>query len=255
MAREYTFEEIESYLEGGMSAADKLAFESALASDQLLAENLRRHKESHAMVEMYARSSIKSKIKAIHDAKLSNASTKKREAFPMMRIAASLALLIVAGALYLYLGSTYSPSHLANEAFEPYPNRFRTLGTNENTDFNKALNAYDEQDYSQAINLFAKIAPDDEKYVDAQFYLGVSNLGSEKYQEALAPLKYVVESESLYEGSASWYLCLVYLQLEREDEAKEILRSIASKGGKKAKIAEELLDKLESRFRDFPFVE
>ncbi len=254
MAKDYTFEEIENYLAGEMNADEKKAFESALEANQTLVAALKSQKESHGLVEMYARTAIQSKVKSIYDAKKSEES-KRNSGFSVMKIAASLALLLVAGTLYFYFGSMYNPSYLANEAFEPYPNRFRTLGENDNSDFMKGLDAYDEQDYGQAIALLSKIEPENEKYIDAQFYLGVANLGSEQYQNALAPLKFVVTSESLYEGSANWYLCLVYLQLDQEENAKDILRSIAAKGGKKSKVAQELLDKLENKFRDFPLIE
>lgn len=253
MAKDYTFEDIENYLEGGMTAEDQQKFELAVHEDVSLANSLKEQRETHQLVELFARSQIKNKVKSVYDRRQSGKGVGKA-GFPLMKIAAAIALLIVAATIYLFVGFNHNPAYLADQAFEPYPNRFRTMGESEKTDFNKGLDAYDDEDYLEAIARFSKINPEDEMYMDAQFYLGVSNLGSEQYNEALAPFKYVIQQKSLYEGSAKWYLCLTYLQLDQEDEAIKILRSIADEGGKKAKAAQELLDELNSMFRDFPFV-
>lgn len=254
MTKEYSFEEIERYLEGDMGREDKETFEKSLSEDNRLAKRVREQKDAHDMVELYTRDTIKHRIKSIHD-KTKKQSKTGFSQFPAVRIAASItAVLLVAAAILYGLAINYDTQKLADNAFEPYPNRFRTMGENEQGAFYQGLTAYDQQDYSKAITQLSKVVTGNEKYLDAQFYLGVAFLGSKQYAEALPPFLLVIEENSLYESSAKWYLSLVYLHLDKEEDAKIVLKDIVDMGGAKSQIAKKLLDDLDSDFRKLPFV-
>ena len=254
MAKEYSFEEIERYLEGDMDKDEKEIFEKSLSGDNTLAKRVRVQKETHDMVELYTRDTIKHRIKSIHDKAKKQPKTGFTQ-FSAISIAASItAVLLVATAILYGLAINYDTQKLADNAFEPYPNRFRTMGEKEQGAFYQGLTAYDQQDYPEAITQFSKVVTGNEKYLDAQFYLGVAFLGSKRYTDALPPLLLVVEENSLYESSAKWYLSLVYLHLEKEEDAKRILREIVDLDGAKSQTAKELLNDLDSDFRKLPFV-
>ena len=253
MAQEYSFEEIERYLEGDMDVAEKETFEKLLSGDQGLAKRVKEQREAHNMVELYTRDTIKSRVRYIHD-KVKKQQSTHTGRFPIMGIAASLALLAIIGIMYTYVSVNYNSQNLAGDAFELYPNRFRTMGEAGQNAFNQGLTAYDRQDFAEAITQFAKLMPDNEKYLDAQFYLGVSYLGAKQYGKAEAPFQLVLGENSLYENSAKWYLSLVYLHLDREGDAKKVLQEIIDGNGPKSQSAKELLDNLNSKLRRLPFI-
>ncbi|MDN5216776.1 tetratricopeptide repeat protein [Fulvivirgaceae bacterium BMA12] len=253
MAQEYSFEEIEKYLSGDMEAGEKQHFEKLLSTDTGFARQVKEHRQTHELVDLYARANIKNRVKSIHD-KVKAEQKAATGGFSVMKIAASLALLAVVGSLYFYTSYNYNTQHLASNAFEPYPNRFRTMGDSQEDTFARGLKAYDLQDYKEAITQFSQVTADNEKYLDARFYLGVTYLSAGAYAEAVSPLRLVIEENSLYESSAKWYLSLTLLQLDKEEEAKKILQEIVQEGDVKSQPARELLEDLNSGFRKLPFV-
>ena len=253
MAQEYSFEDIEKYLSGDMEATEKQHFEKLLSADTGFARQVREHRQAHEVVALYARANIKDRVKSIHSRVKSEQKT-TTNGFSMMKIAASVALLAVVGSLYLYISYNYNTGHLATNAFEPYPNRFRTMGGVGEDTFATGLRAYDLQNYAEAVTHFSQVSVENEKYLDARFYMGVAYLSMEAYTDALSPLKLVIEENTLYEESAKWYLSLAYLHLDMEEEAKKILKEIIEEDGAKSQLAKVLLKNLNSSFRKLPFV-
>ncbi len=253
MAQEYSFEEIEKYLSGDMEVGEKQNFEKLLSADSGFARQVKEHRQTHELVDLYARAHIKDRVKSIHN-RVKGEQKAATGGFSIMKIAASLALLAVVGSLYFYTSYNYNTQHLASNAFEPYPNRFRTMGDSQEDTFTRGLKAYDLRHYDEAIAQFSQVTTDNEKYLDARFYLGVAYLGKEAYAEAVSPLREVMEENSLYESSAKWYLSLALLQLDKEEEAKRILKEIVKGESVKSQPARELLEDLNSGFRKLPFV-
>ena len=253
MAQEYSFEEIERYLDGDMDTAETEHFEKLLSVDSNLARRVKEQKNAHDMVELYARDVVKDRVKSIYD-NTKKRQTKSSNGFSIMKIAASIALVASIGILYSYIVVNYNTQNLAGNAFEPYPNRFRTMGENEQSAFNRGLIAYDRQNYPEAMIQFSSVASEDEKHLDASFYLGVAYLGSKQYEKALSSFQLVIAENSLYESAAKWYLSLVYLHLGREEDAKNMLQDIIDRSDVKSQAAKELLDDLNSNLRRLPFV-
>jgi len=254
MPKDYSFEDIARYLEGQMEKDEIQDFEKTLDEDNSLKMAVASQQETHLAVELYSRSVIKDKVKSIHNQIKSQEIQSSRPGFSVMRIAATVSILLMVGLGYFYVSQNYNSNQLADNAFELYPNRFNNMGERAEGAFNRGLTAYDNKNYDEAISQFKLVEDQNTQFLDAQFYLGVSYLGSDNFSMASTQFEYILARESMYVESAEWYLSLCYLQLDEVEKAKSILQTVVDSGGARATTAQELLDQLNSPLRKLPFI-
>jgi len=253
MARQYTFDQIEDYLDGNLPEGERLDFEREIESDAELKNEVSRHIQARKLNEFHARQQLKEKVKNIYDQV--KAEESPSAGFSMMKIAAVIALFILAGG-YFYVYQTYSSGKMVENAFEPYPNRYGTMGDQLEDTFIQGMKYYDMENYQKAIDIFREIPESDPQYVPAQFYLGVSCFSGDEPASSITAFQTVIAQDSkLYNEAATWYLSLALLENGDEDKAKEYLREIVNNDEYRADKAQKLLRKLDSPLRYLPGVD
>lgn len=90
----------------------------------------------------------------------------------------------------------------------------------------KAMDAYDQQDYASAIDLFkvaleGKISPEYKKQI--QFYLGLCYLELDQPKQSVEYLQPIANTSN---ETTSWYLALAYLKIEKKEAAKNVLQKL-----------------------------
>lgn len=109
----------------------------------------------------------------------------------------------------------------------------------------KAYQAYDDGDFEVAKDYFTDYLagkPDD---VPARFFRGICFIEIGQLQAAMADLSSVLNSgDSFYKRPANWYLALVYLKLQNEDHARQLLQELAETSGDYQQQATALLKEL-----------
>jgi tetratricopeptide (TPR) repeat protein len=168
-----------------------------------------------------------------------------------MRIAASVIIFLIAGG-YWFAWSAYSDDQLYADSFATYPNQFSVMGSEEKNSFTDGLEHYDRGDYKEAIASFKNISRENEYFVPAQLYTGVSYLAMEQPDSAVTALNNLLVNETTYSDAARWYLALAYLKNEDESNAITLLESIVDRKGFQAHQAKELLQKLKSPLKKLP---
>lgn len=174
-----------------------------------------------------------------------------RQLRPFFRIAAVLAVLIITW--WLLLRPAQNPDLFAR-FYQPYtldiPVNTRSplsplLSIELHEKLPTALKAYDNGNFSTALEGLEDVLATDPKNETAAFYAGMSCLELGKYDEAIELLSTIANGQGNYAAQAKWYLALTYLKKQQPEQAKELLQQIVSTNGYQSTAAMELLRMLE----------
>ncbi|MFK7922839.1 MAG: hypothetical protein AB8H47_12820 [Bacteroidia bacterium] len=227
-------EQIDAYLNGRLSDVDRKTFETQIAQDPQLAEEVALQQEATQLLLADRQRAYKTQLKSVA-AKTKTATTINMTETPVValwqrnwvRVAAAIALLIGLGFI-LWPSTTVSYPQMAEAYFEPYPDRLQIRGGDSTTLVQEALQAYNQQDYQTVVNTLEKLSPEDSQYLLGQLYRANAYLAMKEPAPAIDILDdvYALEQSAISEITA-WYLALAYLQNDQAAEAKAVLTGIA----------------------------
>ncbi len=234
---------IQGYFEGSLSAEDQRILTNLLETDKEFKAQFEFETDLRAAVTDEQREVNKEKLRRF-EADLSG--KKKPEIYwkKAWAIAASVAVLIALGWLVL-LNQTGTTDQLYATYFEKYPNTEYTITRGDASDGSlkrKAFEAYEAEDYENAILFFRQMDATDETYVP--FYLAQAYMGAEDWDEAEDLLNPLSRENSKYASEAMWYLALVELRQDEEAIAAETLKTLIARGDYKKNEAVDLLAQL-----------
>lgn len=232
-----SFEQIERYLLDQMADQEKSSFEAEMEKDQILAKqteglrNLILSSEIHGLQESMDR---------FHDDLAEDVGKIKKlnAPFPLKRylIAAAIGILILIGIFSLQnRGSQHE--QLFASYFQADPGLITSMSSGNNYEFNKAMVAYKEGKYKEAIGSWEKLYQNNPQNDSLNYFLGAAHLANEEaakailYLENLSPLK-----ESRFQEESFWYLGLAYLKSGEIEKAREFISK--SDRPEKAKLLE-----------------
>lgn len=231
-------EQIDAYLNGRLSDVDRITFETQIAQDSQLAEEVALQQEATQLLLADRQRAFKTQLKSVAT-KTKTATTIDMTNAPVValwqrnwvRVAAAVALLIGLGFI-LWPSTTVSYPQMAAAYFEPYPDRLQSRGEDgddSTTLVQEALQAYNQQDYQAVVNTLAKLSPEDPQYLLGQLYRANAYLAMQEPAPAIEILDkiYALEQSAISEITA-WYLGLAYLQNDQATEAKAVLSGIAN---------------------------
>jgi len=186
---------------------------------------------------------MKDRVQSIREKQISSSKTSN---FGWMKVAASVMILAVVG-LGFY-SQSYSNEKLYEDAYTPAGDYITNMDS-EMSDMEKAIELFNKERFSEAVNAFAKIESREPLNQEAKFYLGQSLLQGNQQEQAIATLSEVTGS---YRAEALWYAALTQLKSSKEEEdAKATLNKIIIEKTDSAFVikAEKLLNKLNSPLR------
>lgn len=250
----YDDEDLDRYLLDTMDTSEKRAFEQQLAADTALADAVALHQDTIAGIQLDSSQALKKHLQEV-EASLAGEEqppltterkkTIQRPLITWLALAASLLTVMLLG--YLFLPDT-SPEAMYVTYYQPYPNLInpaqRSAEIQEETVLERAMRAYDSQQYIQALALFEQ--GDAFSNPGYTFYYGVSYLGINQPEKAIPLLERVAnEQDSLFCNPARWYLALAHLKANNTTAALPYLKQLASTEGDYVREAKELLEELE----------
>ena len=236
--RTYTFEEIAAYLAGELSEKERANFVQQIEQDEALAAQVEQQRLTHQAVDLYTQLRTKEEIKAIYK---NIAQARRRPRRTILAVAASIAILVVAG--FLWQQSQQTTDLLASEYLTPYPDRLTNMSDDSGAQITAAMTAYNGGDYANAIPLFEALPDSLAQGELINLYLGISRLQEDQAGAAQASFANI-SSDSPYQEAAQWYLALSELALGKEKAARERLEAIVAAGNYPGPTAQELLDRL-----------
>ncbi len=235
---------IRPFLDGELSREELDWFSKELESNAVLAEDIRLYREVDNAIREQDVMELRDQLDVIHNTigepGVPVKQTRYRKVISYGAIA-SLAILLSLGVLLKVQHKKLSNQQIYERHFEPYEVTmvYRSAG-DEDLQWQKAVTAYNEQDYTAAIPLFKQLLEKHPEEMEYQLSLGISYMEEEQYNQAGSSFRTIIDqNDNLYIEQAEWYLGFCYLQTGQNEEARKQFREIArsnSSYNNKAKI-------------------
>ncbi|MEM7101622.1 MAG: hypothetical protein AAF502_00745 [Bacteroidota bacterium] len=241
---EQLFEKIEAYIRKTMPEQERSLFETEMANNVVLKEEVELRATLMSGVE---REGVKSTLEDIYNEKFGKEASKQRNIFqlPAFRIAAGVALLIVMGWLAMvYLQTDHSS--LANAYFELPQGLPTLLSAQGDPQFEEGMVAYKLGEHEKAAGLWRPLLEGNPNNDTLTFYLAANHMAQEEHVQAAFMLTGLATNESTsYQMDALWYLALLELKMEKTETAMYWLDLLADYQNKYSDRAKDLLKKLQ----------
>ncbi len=209
--------QIEQYLSNEMSDADKARFEKRIAQDQAL------HNEVHAYRQLLGGFGAV-KQQEFHkqvqgwEQELQTPKTPPRRLW--LRWAAAAAILLLPLFWWL-LQSQPNPPQLALQAYHSPILPINRLPKPQQSDFQKGIQALQQEKQKEAIHLLKSIPDYDPNYVIAQYYLGHAYFQQQQYRQAVDIFANVVDwKDDRFSKQAEWFKVLARIADEQDFKAE-----------------------------------
>jgi len=216
---------IDKYFDGEMSENELIEFEKNMKSDKKLKAEIEFQKEIQDSLHDKQIFDLKNNLEKIHnEAKIANNIDANKE--PVVRelfikkiqlAAAVIVLMIIASSVFYFVNNrTMSNETLYGIYYEPAKTMLvERSGNNDEVNLMQALQKYNHNDYTGAIEVFEK-----DNSIMAKFYLALSYMETNRMLDAVNLLKAIIEeNDNLFVDQAEWYLGLCYLKLNETEKA------------------------------------
>ncbi len=245
---------IEQYLLGQLDENDKAAFEKEMENDSSLKEEVRTHAGVLQGLDEIRAEKLKSHFQEL-ESNLPKEESNEEKVVEMQpskglgsiwKVAAAIVLLAIP--TYLILNSGPTADELYNQYYQSYPNVITSTERSQEEnppEQNEALAYYESGNFEAAIEAFQAELEELPEAADMQFYLGVSQMETNRLEHAIESLTAVVESNNTqFRDQALWYLALAKMKNGNEVEAEGLLKHIITKENSYSTRAEEILEQL-----------
>lgn len=234
------------YLDNEMSPEEKTAFEELMVYDMSLSEDISKIQELNYH---FSDTEYKDFRNLVHTAS-NNYHKKTRNTLkiflPLSAIAAAILVFFIVFNFFKHKVSPMMGGDLFAQYYSPFSPDFNTRGgVDIGDDIVHALDIYNQRDFAAAIPRFQQILQFDSTLIFAKFFLGISYIETNRFDEAITTLQEVSKrSNNVYQMHAQWYLALCYLKLEQMDFALPLLHTIELHNEFYSLKAREIIEKL-----------
>lgn len=231
------------HFSGELTKEEEVKFNSLLESDTDFKEQVEFESDLQKAIIKSKNKDLKAKLVSLENDLKNKQVNKPKSKINVWKIAASIALLIVASwfGYQNFTGVNYSK--LYTENYTTYPNTVFTIerSTSDNSLEYEAFSAYEAKNYKLAIKKFDE-APNKEYFTfyKAQSYLNLDNLDN-----AEVLFKQVIKDNNEFIAEANWYLALIKLKQKNKTEAVNYLESLTKNYNFKKDQATAILKKLQ----------
>ncbi len=240
----------ERCLKGGLSTAERAAFEDRLRSDRAFAEDLATFRAAYDAAMVAGEVELRKKLNAIHDAQEPGSGERGRvvKLFPArwLTLAASVVLALVT--TYLLLKPANNTEDLFAEHMVAYggPDRLRSDRVNDNDPWTRFTDLYHAGRYDEALRELN--APPMSPVPDylRMFYRGQCLLLQERPdpQAAMTVFEQVLGTDNDLHAATHWYFALAALKADDPALARAHLDTLVKADGYKRDESRELLEAL-----------
>lgn len=241
---------IERYLEGNLQGTEAQEFESRVQSDLEFKNVLQEMETMVSGIKYTGRKNIMGHLQQLEETLPPLRQEREAKVVAMKRFrvwaAAASILLVAVTAIWLLTPRQLDQGQLFTAYYQHYPNveSPTTRSVEEATVRELAYQAYDREEFQEAINQFEAIPDADSKSID-NFYLALSQLSTGNAVEAEGLLKdYILNGDEVMKGKAQWYLAMALLNQGELEETRELLQTIVGQQSYNFKKASSLLEEL-----------
>lgn len=264
MLSKNTYENIDAYLNGTLTATDLEAFKKKLQNNPNLAVEVELVRRIDDTLSDSSSLEVHQVVEVVVDDFLTELAKEEKGAIetvdssPIHKIggglqrwavAASFLFLAIIAVVMWQLQSPTAPSNqeLFAQNFSTYPLDEDVRSSTTATDFEKGIKQYQTRDFKAATQTFQSLIAVEENDMVLAFCLANAYLNQSPPQKKLATEQFqriVTDGESVYVPKAQWYLALMALEAKKQENAKTLLEEVQVSGDEFAEKAEKLLKKL-----------
>lgn len=218
---------IEDYISNSLTESEKEAFEKRLNEEESFRESFQVYKETstyleHKFSEKSEREAFKSNLSKISSKSINTtASTKKEKVFHPWKLAVAASILVVIGVFY----SQWFSTPIYND-YADYPQVSLTMRGDVNQIAAEAENAFNNQNYQEAIPLFKTLKESDIENLEIQLFLAISLVEENAFEEADILFDSLLKEQSAFLNQARWYAALSKLKQKEYEETEALLKLI-----------------------------
>ena len=241
---------IDRYLDGNLDEQELKQFKAELENNPEMQVELQMQKAMNEALKERDVIDLRARLQAIHQ----GAHT-LHSARPMQRIIRQRTVQIAASAVIL-VAVTFAAIWIGNERdsnealFERYYEKYdpvtvRTGSPEIDEIFQKALKAYENQEFEMAVVYFEEVLSMDRNRMEANLLTGASNLELEEYKEAEKSFNKVIDhNNNMFVEEAEWYLGFCYLKTNKTTQAMEQFKKFSESSSEKQEMAKKILRRL-----------
>ena len=259
MNLERYIDRLEQYETGAMTSAERAGFERELAENAELRQALALYRQANDVVELQVENTLRTQLQhwAVADTPTGTSRGRVvslRTTWVRWAAAAAAALLLGWYGLH-WAGNRFSDPALYASFYEkPTDSGFRA-GSSGAHPLQTGFDALQAADFPRAIAFFSNIPADNERYAEAQYYLGHAALQSGQFDTAIAAFQAAAgRDEPKFREKAEWNLLLAYLAAGRDEDPtfRTLLNRVAETPAHSfSDQAKELRSKLSSVWRNW----
>ena len=232
---------IEKYLKGTLSEKEQAEFDTLRGADKAFDQEVIFHENLKAVLAAES-DAVREMVEDFESEQPLKSST--TGVWKKLLVAASI-FAVLGLAVFYNLSQPISSSDLYENYFERYPNVVKPMVRGAEPDAaDKAFDAYDNERFEEALTRFTTLYETDGS-ADYLFYKAITFLELERAEEAIELLEKYAASNDKGSDKAIWYLAMAYLQLDDQEQARAELKKVMEEKAYNAGRAEELLAELE----------
>ena len=230
---------ISNYLQKTLTASEQVDFDVLMQTDQGFANEVAFQQNLKKAITLNERNAAKKMLQVFESEKTNQKSVSK------WYVAASIAAVFTIS--FWFLNQDSSSEQLFDSYYQTYPNidAPTVRGTTQEDLKSKAFFEYDNGNYEKSVVLFAAINADEKKDF-AIFYQGLSLMELQQYEKALVIFnEFETDKQSKFLPMINWYKALIFIQLNKKEEAKIVLKNLSISQNSQQELAKKLLEALE----------
>jgi predicted Zn-dependent protease len=242
-------ETIKKYLTNQLSPIERNAFEQEMENDPFLKESVEGFEMFDEQLTMNNLNTIESSLNNKIDAKINQTKNGK---IILMNAIKFVAAACVIGIFSFMMYRSFFSNKLDEQTiyasyFKPLTNTDATVrGENDSTEEAKAAQAYEKEDYFEAVNFYQKLVANNPDNVKNNLFLGISFMATNQPKKAIDILNKITTSEEFH-FDIQWYLGLAYIKNKEIQNAQSVFANLSKEDNYYQKEASEILEKLDGK--------
>jgi tetratricopeptide (TPR) repeat protein len=237
----FDYNDIELYLNGELNAEDARAFEQQMQADEALQKKVQDYQQLQATIQKYtdAEASLPPLKAILEPLTQQHFAGKHQQAgvFTLKRVSYVLAAAASIALIFFLTLPGISPD---GYRVDDMPGAIVRGNENTRTKAAQLFNAKHYEEAALALQQLKQTLPAD---AEIDFYLGISFLKTEKYQEALPLFETLISGVSAYKEDAVFFAALSAYHLQQKDKAKQYAEQVKN-GSRYDKEAKAILKKM-----------
>jgi tetratricopeptide (TPR) repeat protein len=246
---EKAYEQIESYVSGNMTAAEKMEFEKQMELDPELKETValyRTLQESYTSIEQ-TKPGVLQLEKTLEN--VSGNYFKEEKQAPVFTMQKTFRVLAVAASLilgFLLLQPVLFTKGNKDLFKTYYQQEELSVERGETDSIVKAILFFNKNEYQQALDYLEPVTQKNPEANNLILARGECYLGLNQFDKALKSFEEVAQKETVYKDRANWLKAMAYLKQEKFTECRNFLSTIAETSTY-FKTAQKLIAKLDKK--------